>query len=271
MITIAIIGKTNTGKSTLFNTLLNNKESTVTKKSNTTIRCIEKKIKNLVLIDTPGIILNNKINTKPINQLIYDSIEKSDIIIINMEEENLTSEDLFLLDINKKKKKILVINKIDKIIEKEKILLLTKNLSDYAIFQEIIPISNIKNINIQKLKEIIKNYHIEKTLKKHIYKKDTLNLKIKDLIRETLLNNLSDEIPYNLVININEIKTHSTTLDIEIKFNKYNYKKIILGQKSKNIINIINTIKKKINKLHKKINKIKINLKYDNKCRNRLN
>lgn len=271
MITISIIGKTNTGKSTLFNNILNARDSIVTKKSNTTIRCVEKKIKNLVLIDTPGIILNSKINTKQINQLIYDSIAKSDNLIINIEQNNLTSEDLFLLDIVKNKKKILTINKIDKTNEKEKLLILIKNISTYSQFQEIIPISNVKNINIDIIKNIIKNYNAEKSLNKHIYKKETINSKIKDIIRETLLTKLNDEIPYNLIININEIKKNTNILDIEIKFKKYNYKKIILGQESKNITNIIKIIKNKINKIHKNITKIKINLKYDSKCRNRYN
>lgn len=267
MKTISIIGKTNTGKSTFFNTLIKKKESIISKKKNTTIRCIEKKFKNLILIDTPGLTLNHKINIKIANKLIYNSIKISDIVIINMEELNLESEDLFILDINKNKKKILTLNKIDKLNAKEKLLKLIQNLSNYSNFIEIIPLSNIKNINIEKIKNIITDIHIEKTLDKHLYKKDTQELKIKDLVRETLLDSLNEEIPYNIATNI-ELNKNIHVLNVDIIIKKYNYKKIIIGLEGHIIKKIKNTIKNKINTLHKlNLKQIKINIKYDNKYR----
>ncbi|HIH2762305.1 MAG TPA: GTPase [Candidatus Azoamicus sp. MARI] len=270
---ISIIGKTNTGKSTLFNKLIEKKESIISKKKNTTIRCVEKKINNAIIIDTPGLTLNNKINIKTANNLIYDSIKKSDIVIINIEELNIESEDLFLLDINKNKNKILTINKIDKITIKKNLLNLIKNLSDYSNFIEIIPLSNIKNINIKKTKDIIDNIRIDKTIEKHLYKKETLDLKITDIIRETFLDLLNKEIPYNITINIEEhINKYIKELNININIKKYNYKKIIIGTNGKNIIQIKNTIKNKINNIYKlRLKQINIHIKYDNKYRNRHN
>lgn len=274
MKTISIIGKTNTGKSTFFNTLIKKKESITSKKKNTTIRCVEKKINNAILLDTPGLTLNHKINIKTANKIIYDSIKKSDIIIINIDELNLESEDLFLLDVNKNKKNIIItINKVDKIYNKEKVLTLIKNLSDYSNFIEIIPLSSKENINIEKFKKILDNIEIKNPIKKHLYKKDTIELKIKDIIRETLLDSLNKEIPYNIEININEkINIHTELLNIDIKIKKNNYKKIIIGTKGANIKNIQNTIKKKIINLYKlNLKKINISIKYDNKHRNRYN
>lgn len=273
MKTISIIGKTNTGKSTLFNTLIKKKESIISKKKNTTIRCIEKKLNDTILIDTPGLTLNHKINIKLANQLIYNSIRISDIVIINIDELNLESEDLFLLDINRYKNKILIINKIDKLIIKEKLLTLIKDLSEYSNFIEIIPSSNIKNINIEKIKDIIINTHLEKELEKHIYKKETLELKIKDIIRETFLDLLNKEIPYNLPINTNkDINKNTRSLDIDIQIKKYNYKKIIIGKDGEKIKKIKNTIKNKVNNIYNlNLKHININIKYDNKYRNRSN
>ncbi|HIH2763250.1 MAG TPA: GTPase Era [Candidatus Azoamicus sp.] len=269
MKTISIIGKTNTGKSTFFNTLIKKKESIISKKKNTTIRCVEKFIKNMVLIDTPGLTLNQKINIKTANQLIYNSIKISDVVIINIDKQNLESEDFFLLDINKNKKKILTINKIDQMGAKDELLKLIKNLTTYSNFIEIIPLSNIKNINIEKIKSIIENLKIENTLNKHIYNKDKIEFKIKDIIRETLLECLNKEIPYSTLINLNKnINKNTTLLDITIQIKKYNYKKIIIGTKGEKIKNIKNIIKNKINNIYKlNVKQIIINLKYDNKYR----
>ncbi|HIH2763575.1 MAG TPA: hypothetical protein ACYCDB_01345 [Candidatus Azoamicus sp.] len=101
-------------------------------------------------------------------------------------------------------------------------------MSKFSKFIDIIPLSNIKNINIEKIKNIIINTKKENDKETYDYKKDNITLKIKDIIRETLLNTLDKEIPYNILtdLNINDnIKKHIDLLIINIKIKNIIIKK----------------------------------------------
>lgn len=266
MKTISIIGKTNTGKSTLFNLLLKKKESIISEKKNTTIRCIEEKVKEVIIIDTPGIILNYKDKNKKINTLIYDAIKNSNLIIINIEEKNLESEDFFLLELIKKKEKFLTLNKIDKLKSKKEILMTINNLSKYSTFIEIIPTSNKKKQNTDTINKVITNFKPKTNITNYIYKKDKIKFKIIDIIRETLLEKFQKEIPYITKIELHNFSENNDVLDINIIIKKQSHKKIIIGKEGKNLLNIRQLIKKKINnRAELKISKINLNIKYDNK------
>ncbi len=265
---ITIVGKTNTGKSTLFNELINKKYSIITKKKNTTIECVFYGLKEqkTVIIDTPGPII--KKTSKNMNKIICDSILKSSLILILINNLNLETEDHFILElINKYKKKyILLINKIDKLKKKDIILPFIKNLNEkYKTISQIIPVSIKKNINIPELKTQIKidnttacKYFNNKDFKKLNYKS-----LIKNIIRETLLIKLQKEIPYLTQINIpNTILTKDTTHIIaELNVVKKSHKKIIIGEHGKKIKDIIYNIEKNIKKFCHKLQNVKIIIK----------
>lgn len=133
---IAIIGKTNVGKSTLINNLSKAKISITTPKKNTTTQCIINKIdKNITIIDTPGPIIKN--DDKNINKLIYDAINKATKLLIVIDKIFLNSEDFFILELIKKnqKEKLLLINKVDKFKKKINIIpfieKIKKNIQTY--------------------------------------------------------------------------------------------------------------------------------------------
>lgn len=252
---ITLIGKTNTGKSTLFNNLIKEKKSIITKKKNTTIKSITCDLNNITIIDTPGPILKN--SSKNINKIIYDSIKKSTTLLIVIDKIKLTTEDYFILELSKKyvQKKILLLNKIDEL--KKKLFLLNfinKINKKYKFFEEIIPISNKTQTNIDILIQKLKITND----KKHIPIKINYRSFITDLIRETLLNKLDKEIPYEINISIlnNKLNKHTEVLSIKIKSKKYTQKKIIIGKNGEKIKEIINDIKRKAKKILKKIKKI---------------
>lgn len=268
---ITIIGKTNTGKSSLFNLLIKKKISIINKKKNTTTRSIEEKKKKNILIDTPGIILNYKdLNCKETNKTTHDAIKKSNLILVNI-EENLESEDFFLINLVKKKEKIIVINKIDKLIKKNNILKLMDNISKFKI-NDIIPISNLKKYNINKLNYLINKFKPKKEIEKYKEKKDTIEIQIIDIIKETLLEYLDKEVPYLTKIEIEKIIKNKNIINevhLNIKIKKKGHKKIIIGENGKKISKIIKIVAQKIKKrLNLKINNIKIQIKNDNKYRN---
>ncbi len=182
---ISIIGKTNVGKSTLFNKIIEKKYSVVNKKKHTTIRSIECISKKYTIIDTPGIITKKNIEVGHItNNVIYDTIKKSQTILIIITNK-LDANDFFLMEIIKKLKKrsILIISKIDKI-KKLNLLNIIKNITRYKTFQEIIPVSAKKNINIESVKKIL---YTKKEIFELIRTENEIRLLLKDITRKELL------------------------------------------------------------------------------------
>ena len=265
---ISILGKTNVGKSTLFNTLLKKKYSIITQKKNTTIRCVVAtsitKTSEITIIDTPGPIIHNTHQKYNTNKYIYDVIKKSDILIITVELFKLNTDDFFILELTKKltQKKILLINKIDKLKNKSLLLQYIKKIKNIMNFTHIIPISSKKNININKFKTIIADVNKNKVI--YNYTNETKYNLIKDIIRESLLKNLNKEIPYTskIIIENKEININIKTLYIILLIKKINHKKIIIGKNGENIKNIIKNIQKNIKKIYKNINHIKIKISY---------
>lgn len=255
---IIITGKTNSGKSTLFNKLINKNISIVTNKKNTTIRCVEgyysTQKKNIKIIDTPGPIINNKINT---NKLIYDTINKAEIIIILIEKTKLGSEDFFLFELIQKIKKniILLINKTDEIKNKETILEIIKNLKIKFKTAEILPIS-VKN-NINSITNIIEKIPFTSITK--INKIENSNEFIKDIVREALLLHLEKELPYTTKIIIN--KQEQKNFQINIIIRKICHKKIIIGKSGDRLKLIIKHIKNKLYTILHKNYSFEINFK----------
>lgn len=262
---ITIIGKTNTGKSTLFNNLIKKKKSIITPKKNTTTKCILGILEEnqTILIDTPGPIFKHSNNN--INKSIYDSLIKSTLILIVIDTTNLTTEDFFILDLAKKykKKKIILINKIDTLKQKDILLPFIKKITNkYTDIKQIIPISNTKNINIEIITSLIKNsidftntYYEYKDIKKKDY-----TLITKEFIRETLLNNLDKEIPYSTTSEIlnKNLNKNITNLTIKLNITKNSHKKIIIGKNGEKIKKITNDLNRKAKKIYTNLNDIKI-------------
>lgn len=257
---ITIIGKTNTGKSTLFNKLINKKKSIITKKKNTTITCVTYNINDhIILSDTPGPILKN--TNKNINNILYNEIKKSTIILIVLDGICLTTEDHFILELinTYEKEKIILLNKIDKIRQKYKILEFIKKITEkYKKINQIIPISSKENININKIKSILNINNNENNITQK-YKKNYM-LITKNLIRETLLTKLDKEVPYLTEINILNKKLNKEIRNILIQLNikKKSHKKIIIGRHGQKINEIINDLNNKLKNIYKKIQNIKI-------------
>jgi GTPase len=268
-ITISIIGKTNVGKSSLFNKLNNRKFSIVTDKKNTTKQNIIKHKflfnTDCLIIDTPGPIIRNKYNIYNVNKYIYDVIFRSSVLILILDKTKLESEDHFIMEIIKKFNiyKILLINKIDEI---DNIINLKNFIQDLKFknkFDEILPISIKKNINIKYFFELIKKINIiKKNIIENPYyiKYDLKNLCV-EYIREVVLNNLNKELPY--IININllpDIITESTkVISIYFIIKKLSQKNIIIGKDGKKILEIKKFIKISLMKILKNLNTIYIN------------
>ncbi|AXN02322.1 GTPase Era [Candidatus Purcelliella pentastirinorum] len=261
-----IIGKTNTGKSTLLNKLVKKNISMVSNKKHTTRNTIigvkTKKNKQKIFIDTPGINSEQKkMIDKIMNKNSIKTINNTDIIIFLLNKTQLDKNDLFIINKLKKIKKpiIIIINKIDKIKDKRKLLPYIKKISQHVNFQDIIPVSVKTGENINKLKKIINN-NLSK--KKHFFSykyitNQSKNFLISEIIRKKIIFNLFKELPYSIHVELKHIikKNNIYYIKCSIWVEKKSQKKIIIGRNGNLIKKIKIEAKKQINIfLNKEIN-----------------
>ena len=196
-IKIGIIGKPNVGKSSLLNTLLEENKAIVTDIEGTTRDIVEGDfILNGIIchiIDTAGIRETNDIVEKIGVDKSYEIIEKADLIIFMLNNnDKITSEEEKILEKIKTKKHIIVINKID--------------LDNKLLYNEenIIKISIKNNTGIDNLKnKIIELFNLEEiTTQDMTYLSNARSIallkKTLKIIKNTI-NNINNEIPVDLV------------------------------------------------------------------------
>ena len=167
---VSIIGRTNVGKSTLLNSLVGEKVAIMTNKTQTTrtaIRAIvNRRNSQIIFIDTPGIHKpKNKLGNTMI-ETAFGTISEVDVILFMIEATSteIGRGDLRILEKLKdtNKKVILIINKID-LVKKDDIAKLIELYSKEYNFESIIPISALKNKEVETIldeieKMKLKNY-----------------------------------------------------------------------------------------------------------------
>ena len=222
---ISIIGRTNVGKSTLINSLVGEKVAIMTNKTQTTrtaIRAIVNRPNSqIIFIDTPGI---HKPKTKLGNTMIetaFGTITEVDVILFMVEatSDGIGRGDSRILEKLKEtnKKVILIINKID-LVKKEQIAKLIDIYSKEYNFEAVIPISAIKNKEVETILA-----EIEKLLKEgpayydiDEYTDQTSRQLVEEVIREKALKLLDDEVPHGLYVEVEKMKLGRTKNKEEI-------------------------------------------------------
>lgn len=243
---VSIVGRTNVGKSSIINALVGEKVAAIANKPQTTRTAIRgivnKENLQVVFVDTPGI---HKPKTKLGNVMVETAFGMiNDVDILLYVVESTSSEigrgDRIILEKikNQNIKTILIINKID-LIKKEELAKLINLYSKEYNFEAIIPVSVIKNINVQEiLKEIEKNlkegpayYDIEE------YTDQTMRQLVEETIREKALKLLNEEVPHGLYIETQKMKKRKTMekqpiydIDVTIYCLKNSHKGIIIGK-----------------------------------------
>ena len=243
---VAILGRTNVGKSTLVNLLVGEKIAATANKVQTTRTAIRgivnRENSQIVFIDTPGI---HKPKTKLNETMIETSfgiISEIDLILFVIEatSEEIGRGDMRILEKIKEsnKKAILIINKID-LVKKENLLKLIDLYQKQYNFEAVIPVSSVKN----KYRDIILD-EIEKNLKPgpayydtEEYTDQTMRQLAEETIREKALKFLQDEVPHGIYVEVEKMKLKKTQkkeefYDIEatIYCLRESHKGIIIGK-----------------------------------------
>ena len=239
---ISIIGKPNVGKSTILNHILGKKISITSRKSQTTRNNIlgikTENDKQMIFADTPGMhIKSPKVMNKVLNRSAESLIEDSDIILFVVQRLTLDDEDLSVLKKLKEanSKVICVVNKVDQISDKNKLLPMIGRLAEEYSFLDIIPISAINNEGIKELEHLIKKYLPEND---HIYGEEDIQNSHKDtfmiseLIREKIIRMLGDELPHDTFVQVELLEDEDEIVKIHavIYVVRDSQKQIVIGK-----------------------------------------
>ena len=247
---ISIVGKPNVGKSTIINSILEKKVSITSRKSQTTrnnilgIKTVGNK--QMIFIDTPGMhVKSKKTMNKILNKSAQSIIEDSDIVLFVLQRLSLDKEDQLIIEKLKEseQKTICVINKIDQIEDKDKLLPLIDKLSSQYPFIEILLVSAKTNDGMGDLVETIKSHLPEN---QHIYDENfQINTSedkfmISELIREKIIRRLGDELPHDTFVKIDDINNKTDIVEVyaTIFVNRQSQKQIVIGAGGKILKNI---------------------------------
>jgi GTP-binding protein Era len=199
----------------------------------------------MIYADTPGMhIKSPKVMNKVLNRSAESLMEDSDIILFVIQRLTLDEQDLSVLKKLKQidTKVICVVNKVDQVTDKNKLLPLIERLSNEYNFLDIIPISAINNNGINELENLIKKYLPEN---EHLYDKNSASSSHKDmfmiseLIREKIIRMLGDELPHDTFVQVELFEDKEALIKIHamIFVARNSQKQIVIGKNG-------NTLKK---------------------------
>lgn len=241
---VSVIGRPNVGKSTLLNAIIGEKISAISSKPQTTRQNITfihtDDEAQIIFLDTPGI-------QKPKNKLgefmlteSKEGIEDSDVItyIVDTSKRIGKAERSIIYLLKEYKGKlpiILLINKVDTI-KKEELLEIISMYAEEDIFDDIIPISAMKNDGVDIYLESLKKYLKPGPM---YYPEDMITDKnerfiVAEIIREKGLMYLNEEVPHGLAISIEKFKKREDKniydIDANIYVERDSHKGILIGK-----------------------------------------
>lgn len=220
---VAIVGRPNVGKSTLLNQVLGQKISITARKPQTTrhrIRGIKTAADaQIIYVDTPGIHLHGKrAMNRYLNRTASGSIEDVDAVVFVVEGGKWTEEDQAVFErvTQSDHPIVLVINKIDKIKDKTEILPLIEKFQKMHGFAAIVPLSARTGKSVEHLEQEIKQLLPQSP---PLYPEEQITDRSErflaaEIIREKLIRNLGDEIPYALTVEIEKFADEDGLLHI---------------------------------------------------------
>lgn len=237
---VSIVGRPNVGKSTLLNSILERKIAITSNVSGTTRNIIQgiynDSDSQIVFIDTPGI-------HKPVNRLgtymnekAYTMTEDVDVILFLVDvTKPFGKGDSFVLnkikDLNKPV--LLILNKVDQVNKRELLNIIDK-YKDIYDFSEIIPISALKNDNIEDLISTIKKYLTDDVM--YYSEEEVTNISkeffIAEVVREKILRLTKDEVPHTVTCVVESYEEYEKYIEIGVLIvvDRDNLKKILIGK-----------------------------------------
>ena len=259
---VSLIGRPNVGKSTLINTIIQEKIAITSNKSQTT-RNIIQGIYNepgvqIVFLDTPGIHKPQGKLGRILNKESYSLTKDVDAILFVIDAgAGIGPGDKFIMDSLKMTNVpiILVMNKID-LISDERLLLMINEYKDYLNFSDIVPISAMKNDNVTRLLDVIKKYLKDDVMYFNLDTKtsNSIYFMLSELVREQLLHVTIEEVPHSLtcITTMYEEEKELVRIGIDIIVDRDAIKKIVIGKHGERLKKVGTLARKEMEKMLQK-------------------
>ncbi len=237
---VAIAGRPNAGKSTLLNALIGERLAITAPQPQTTRTSIQGVLTGpdyqIVFVDTPGIHKSDTLFNRRMMEIVRASLDGRDLVLfvvdtakpIGPEDEQAASA------LTRAEKKLLVLNKIDRVSDKRLLLPLIEHYSKIVPFPEAVPVSARTGEGLAQLRElIIQNLPQSPALYPDDYLTDQpLRFIAAEIIRESILRTAREEVPHAVAVLIDqwEEKPNLTRIAATIHVERAGQKTILIGK-----------------------------------------
>lgn len=252
---VALIGRPNVGKSTLLNALLGQKVSITSKKPQTTrhnllgIRTTGNS--QMLFVDTPGIHGDApRAMNRYMNRSAMSAVRDVDVLLFLCDRGKFNKDDELVAEVfrNADAAKILVINKVDLVADKSQLLPLLQDMQARFPDATLVPVSAGKKLNLDELLHVIRHHLPESPF---FYDEDQITDRSErflaaEIIREKLMRQLGDELPYAVTVQIDRFATEDgmVHVDATIFVEKAGQKRIIVGKRGERLKRIATDARK---------------------------
>ena len=238
---VAVIGRPNVGKSTLINAVMDRKVSIVTAKPQTTrhriLAVLTSSLQQIIFVDTPGLHRKaGKAMNRLMNKTAANALADADLVLFVSDVMKWTCEDD---DVLKRLKScrapvIALLNKVDKVHPKDKLLQAIAALSERHEFAEIVPISAKKHDNLDRLMKLVPDFLPESPplFPDDMHTDRSVEFHTSEVIREKLTLLLHQELPYGLTVQIEryDVEDNGIAINAIIWVERDSQKGMVVGK-----------------------------------------
>ncbi len=256
---LAIVGRPNVGKSTLLNRLIGQKISIVSRKAQTTRHRITGVLtrpgQQFIFVDTPGFQIKHKnALNRLMNRGVSQALHDVDTVLLLIEAGRFTEDDKRILAmIPEGKTVLLVINKIDRLADKQRLLPFIAEMAKAHPFAEIVPVCAASGIGGEELLDAAARYLPESA---PLFGEDDLTDRSErflaaEFLREKLFRRLGEELPYGMTVEIERFEQEGALRRIHaaIIVDKPAHKAIVIGRGGEQLKAIASDARRDMEKL----------------------
>jgi GTPase len=243
---VAIVGRPNVGKSTLVNALVGRKVTIVAPKPQTTrhrvLGVVNRPSAQLVLVDTPGLHESaRRVMNQYMNRVAISSSQDADVLLFVIEAMRFNDEDQWVWERVRglKQPLFLVINKVDQVFPRERLLPFLEDIAERIPASGIVPVSALQADNLERLIEVVAE---RLPVSPPLFAPDVLTdrdepFHAAEVVREKLTLKLRDELPYGINVQIERYADEDGRIMIHavIWVERAGQKAIVIGQRGERL------------------------------------
>jgi len=242
----ALVGRPNVGKSTLLNALVGAKLSIVTPRPQTTrhriLGILTLPHAQIAFVDTPGLHLKaGRALNRAMNRTATSALAEADLVVLVLEALRFTPEDELALARLRRAARpaIAVVNKVDRVRPRERLLPYLAELGERHAFLELVPVSALRAEGIEDLRD---------TIAAHLPRSPALfpqgeltdrsqGFRIAETIREKLTLELNQEVPYGIAVEVERVAEEEGQLKVDaaIWVDREGQKPIVIGARGERL------------------------------------